>query len=241
MILWRDARRGEEGGRGVQARRVPLPRARRDRRDRPRARGGAQNDPDEAAAALQDGARRGAASELEGRPPASCGARGARSSAPWASSPDSPRPRPFLHSIHRVFNRAYLSSRCETDVSTEWNLRMAKLERLRRKRDPKKTPEPFGGASAAGARRSSSSSATTRGACTTTSGSSATARSPRGPCRRACRSSRASGRSRFTSRTTRSSTRASRARSRRASTAPARSRSGITAPTSCSRRSATAA
>ena len=37
MILWRDAGRGEEGRGGVQARRGPLPRARRDRRDRPRA------------------------------------------------------------------------------------------------------------------------------------------------------------------------------------------------------------
>ena len=87
-------------------------------------------------------------------------------------------------------------------------------------------------------RRSSSSSATTRGGSTTTSGSSGTARSRPGRCRRACRSSPASGPSPCTSRITRSTTRPSRARSRRATTAPARSRSGTAARTSSSRRSA---
>ena len=89
-------------------------------------------------------------------------------------------------------------------------------------------------------RRSSSSSATRRAGSTTTSVSNAAARSPRGLCPRASRSSRGSARSPSTSRTTRSTTRPSRGRSPRASTAAGRSRSGITAPTSCSRRSATA-
>ena len=101
----------------------------------------------------------------------------------------------------------------------------------------KKTPEPFGGKRRRRSSRSSSSSATTRAGCTTTSGSSATARSRAGPCRRACRSSRASG--------PRGARRGPPARVRdlrgrdpaRASTAPARSRSGTAAPTSCSRRS----
>ena len=62
----------------------------------------------------------------------------------------------------------------------------------------------------------------------------------RGRCRRACRSSRASAPSPCTSRTIRSTTPASRARFRRASTAPARSRSGTPARTSSSRRSRTA-
>ena len=48
-----------------------------------------------------------------------------------------------------------------------------------RKRDPKQTPEPFGGPAKARKRRSSSSSATTRAGSTTTSGSSETARSRR--------------------------------------------------------------
>ena len=111
-----------------------------------------------------------------------------------------------------------------------------KLSEYERKRNRKKTPEPFGGKRGRRRRRSSSCSGTTRGACTTTSASSATACSPRGRCRKACRSSRASSISPSTSRTIRSSTGASRARSRRATTAPAPSRSGITARTSSSRR-----
>ena len=123
------------------------------------------------------------------------------------------------------------------------SIRMAReLEEYRRKRDPAATPEPFPGGERRGRRRrSSSSSATRRAGCTTTSGSSATARWPAGPCPRGSRSAPGTRRWRFTSRTTRSSTGRSRARSRRASTAPARSRSGTRAPTSWSRTSPTAA
>ena len=103
----------------------------------------------------------------------------------------------------------------------------AKLAEYRRKRDPKKTPEPFGGKTArTGLPIFVVQRHDARGASTTTSGSSETVRSPAGPCRRARRSSPGSSTSPSTSRTTRSSTRRSRARSRRASTAPARSRSG---------------
>src|SRR5439155_784639 len=63
--------------------------------------------------------------------------------------------------------------------------------------------------------------------------------SPPGRCRRACRSSRARVRSPCTSRTIRSNTPNFTARSPRASTAPAASRSGTAGRTSCSRRSAT--
>ena len=118
---------------------------------------------------------------------------------------------------------------------------MASLKDYERKRARGKTPEPFAqGAPGQGAdlRRSS---ATTRGACTTTSGSSGTERSPAGRCRRACRWSPDSSTSRSTSRIIRSPTPRSRARSRPATTAPGRSRSGITARTSSSRRSRTAA
>ena len=90
---------------------------------------------------------------------------------------------------------------------------VASLQDYERKRDPRRTPEPFGRAGAA-RRRSSSSSATTPAGSTTTSGSSATARSPAGRSPRACRSSRARSISPSTSRITRSPTRHSRARSR---------------------------
>ena len=83
---------------------------------------------------------------------------------------------------------------------------MAKLGPTERKRDPAKTPEPFGGKAIRGApifvvQR------TPHAACITTSGSSATARSRRGPCRRGSRSRSGPGRSRSTSRIIRSSTR----------------------------------
>ena len=88
---------------------------------------------------------------------------------------------------------------------------MAELDPYRRKRDPRRTPEPFGGSkggdSKEAARRSSSSSATTRVASTTTSGSSETARSPRGRCRRGSRSNPVERYWPSTSRTIRSITR----------------------------------
>ena len=99
---------------------------------------------------------------------------------------------------------------------------------------------PGGGPEDAAGSRSSSSSATTRAASTTTSGSSATARSPAGRSRRASRSSRGSVLAVHVEDHP-STTRPSRARSRRASTAPARSRSGNGARTSSSRRRRTAA
>ena len=84
-----------------------------------------------------------------------------------------------------------------------------KLSEYKRKRDPKKTPEPFG------AKKGKSKDPIfvvqrhdARG-CTTTSGSRRTGRYSAGRCRKACRSSRASSTSPCTSRITRSSTRPS--------------------------------
>ena len=118
---------------------------------------------------------------------------------------------------------------------------MAKLAEYKRKRDPKKTPEPFGGRQAreaADLRRP----APRRAPAALRLPPRAERRARElGGARRASRSSPASSISPSTSRTIRSSTRRSRARSRRASTAPARSRSGTTARTSSSRRSRTAA
>ena len=122
----------------------------------------------------------------------------------------------------------------------------ARSVKLRRCRSPntsasatRSRPRSPSAAASAARSRSSSSSAMTRPACTTTSGWRRTERWRRGRCRRACRSSPARRRSRCTSRITRSSTRPSTVRFRRASTAPGASRSGTTARTSCSRRSAT--
>ena len=178
----------------------------------PEPEGGAQNDHDEAAAAAQGGARRARSSELEDVPGrTSCAARGARSSAPWASSPESrachaaspQRPQGFQPPLNAAARRAE-SRGAELPVRrsvldgfprgghVDYLLAasMAKLERLpAQARSEAKTPEPFGGSKRPASSRSSSSSATTRAGCTTTSASSATARSPRGPCRRACRSS----------------------------------------------------
>ena len=103
------------------------------------------------------------------------------------------------------------------------------------------TARPSRSAASTGRRaRGSSSSGMPRAGSTTTSGSSETACSRAGPSPRAFRSRPANGISRCTSRTTRSTTPTSRARSRPGSTAPARSRSGIAARTSSSRRRRTA-
>ena len=55
----------------------------------PEPEGGAQNDHDEAAAAARGGAARRARRARGTSPATSCGARGGRSSAPWASTPES--------------------------------------------------------------------------------------------------------------------------------------------------------
>ena len=99
-----------------------------------------------------------------------------------------------------------------------WDHRgVADLRDYRRKRDPKKTPEPFGGAPP---RSRSSVQRHDARRSITTCGSSGTGPSRAGPSRKGCRSGRASGTSPCTSRTTRSTTRRSRASSRPASTAP---------------------
>ena len=81
-ILWRDAEREEEGGGGVQAGRVPLPRARRDRRDRPGARGRrAEGSRTRRPRRLQGGARRSRSTSSSGARRPSCGGPAGRSFA----------------------------------------------------------------------------------------------------------------------------------------------------------------
>ena len=206
--------RGAEGGGGVQAGRGPLPRAGRDRRDRP-------------------GAARAARRPTTTRPPVSSARRSARRSTSSRDSPaDELRRAPAgevpldgrLATLRAVTTlstgfspRTELA--CSTGESTAiraWSAGLPptssacreagtasltddvpaqarpKATRPRKARSAK-TPEPFGGRKRAANGRSSSSSGTTPAGSTTTSGSSGTARSPAGPCRRACRSSRASG------------------------------------------------
>ena len=113
------------------------------------------------------------------------------------------------------------------------------LDDYRRKRDPDRTPEPFGGSDRA-ARSASSSSGTPRAAALRLAARARRrARELGGPEGRAARRP-ASATSRCTSRIIRSTTPTSRARSRPGSTAPARWRSGIAARTSSSRRRRTA-
>ena len=79
--------------------------------------GGAQKDHDEAAALLK-AALVGCAGRARGRRrPTSCDARGARSSAPWASSPE--RGLPAFHSVHRVFNGAKPLAGADFPISSE--------------------------------------------------------------------------------------------------------------------------
>ena len=202
----------------------------------PEPEGGAQNDHDEAARLLAERAR-GALDELDGAP-------GGRAPPPpagqvpraWAFSPELRIQR--LSTASTGFSTGTVNVRAGTrglgenpPFGEKSRARSARERRVElastgRKREPGKTPEPFGGdrrRRRADLRRPAPRRAP---ASTTTSGSSATARSPRGRCRRAFRSSRARRRSPSTSRITRSTTRASPARSRRASTARERSRSG---------------
>ena len=159
-------RRGAEGGRRLQARRRALPRARRDRRDRPGARRRGPRTTGTRPRRLLGESLREALDELEGRRPgtSSC-AGGAPSSAGWASSRNHPAFAGPFHSLHRLFpgwqhpdfppfatpfvTRA--STIC-TGISgagsgsrTSARSRETLSATYRRKRDPKQTPEPFGG------------------------------------------------------------------------------------------------
>ena len=270
MILWRDGEEKKKAAAAFKPDAFHCLRARRDRRDRPRAaRAARRTTPTRPRAALQASARR-RARELDGTPGRrSCGPRAAREvPGAWASSPDLRRwPSRFLHTIHRVFNG--LSTRSDAEATIGGLRRLppsggacSTFSPLRGQSHRAAGPSRHNGedasldttgANATPRRRRSRSAATAAGGADLRR--PAPRRTPpplrlpararrraraRGPCRRAFRSSRATRRSPCTSRTTRSSTRPSRARSRRASTAAGRSRSGTTAPTSCSRRSATA-
>ena len=160
-------------------------------------RGGAQDDPDAAAASL--------AQALAGAP-------GARRPIPGRASPVTPcevpgdgrlqltaTPRRLLHIVHRVFN--HVLTGCNGGRLERWR---SSIRTGQNAAGP--TPEPFGGSPRGEQRRSSSSSATRRAPSTTTSGSNATVCSPPGRCRRAFRWRRARGRSQSTSRITRSTT-----------------------------------
>ena len=150
-------------------------------------RGGAQEDPDVAAASLgRRSSRRSRSSRDAGGRAAPL--RGARSSAPWASSPELPAfmrsSRLVLHTIHRVFNRVL--TMCE-DAGME---RHGEARRLQSASATPRRPLSPSAASAPGGRADLRRAEACRAAAsTTTSGSSATARSRRGPCRRAFRSS----------------------------------------------------
>ena len=96
-------RRAREGGRRVQAGRRPLPRARRDRRDRPGARGRGAERLERGRAAAEDVARSRRSTTSTGYPaPSSC-AGAARSSGRWAFSPSNAGFAGIFHSLHRLF------------------------------------------------------------------------------------------------------------------------------------------
>ena len=196
-------------------------------------RGGAQEDPDAAAATLRralDRFARGARGYARRR---SFAGRGARSSGRWASSADLPAVRRFLHTIHRVFNRVLT-------VCKRRKNEMAKLEAYRRKRDPR---EDTGAVRRQGDRRRADlrrpaprraqpplrlPARAQRRARLVGGAEGDSARARDQGARRSRRGPSARVRAR------------SRARSHKVSTVRARSRSGIAAPTNCSRRSATA-
>ena len=148
MILWRDREREEEGRRRIQAGRVPLLRARRDRRDRLGAAGRRAGGPRRRRGEPQ--ARRSSQALERARRDArrtSCAGPGARSSAPWASSPESRFMRRSRSPHHPQGFQPTYSTMCEE--REQWG--DAEARRLqRRKRDPAKTPEPFGGEATSG-------------------------------------------------------------------------------------------
>ena len=245
-ILWRDAGEARKAAAAFKPDAVHCLELGVDRRDRRRSReGGAHGDPDGGRAAARAGhsslhSRRSTALDPTER-------RRQRRAKYRVMGVLAVVPEPFL-AVFPIIPQAYPRSRL-SGLSREEADRCSRvgkerscvsgdnpqvsLDQYRRKRDPGKTPEPFGGRRQHGdrprfvvqrhdARRLHYDFRLERERRARAAGRS----------RRACRSSRASGISPCTSRITRSTTRTSRARSRRGSTAPARSRSGTAARTS---------
>ena len=153
----------------------------------PEPEGGAQTDLDAAAILLRESVVSHFA-ELDGIARPSSAAPAARSSARWASSP-SARRRIRLSTLSTGLSPARKAAFCrENAAECDEDVKCAAVGAVRdhgggaarrstaTKRDPKRTPEPFGGARRAPGRAPLRRPAPRRAAaCTTTSGSSATA------------------------------------------------------------------
>ena len=269
-ILWRDAGEAKKAAAAFKPDAAPLPRARRDRRDRPRAAGRRARPTRRGrrgCSARRSGGARRARGRARRRAAGASGARKFRAHGRLRLSERLPRgfpqypqgfPRSAEHASRPVSTGLERQppvggearhGACRDDCSTR---RSDRVGQPVAHGEPRRVPaqarpeEDAGAVRRRGTKRGESADlrrpAPRRAAAPLRLPARARrrARELGGAEGRAARARRSST-SPSTSRTTRSSTRPSRARSRRASTAPARSRSGTTARTSSSRRSRTAA